>query len=685
MRPLRLAAPLLTTLLLTVLPSVVFPAGDSPPQDLPVAEGIQRERINLVLIDVIATDRKGRPVDDLRPEEFSLWVDGKPHPIESVELHRAGRDAEGPRQEAAPRPAGAVPAFTVRSPRRFIFFLDGLNCERGLRPKPIQAVRSFLQKGLLPGDEVMVAGLGRELRIYQELTADLALMLKALDAMESDPDIRIRGENRTRENFQRLAEQAEFLSDCGKGCRGSWSPEEAILSMAAGFAQQDRPRILRSLASLRALVASLHSGTGRKELFFLTDGFPTDPEALYGAPSGAASLEPEILRLSREAGAAQVAIHTVNTLGLAREGSVEELMERSASRTLSAFSLGTGGVAYRNSNDFLPPLERVERETRAAYLVSYVPSEEPDGQFHATRVEVLRRGVQVRAKEGFIWLTAEQIQERQLFAAFLSPELYHDFPVALEALTYLGDSGKQAVEFAFEVPDQMLLFLPKEGYYTARLEAGLVLRSGASQVACEFSRSVDVRLDPREMAAHNQLTLLARREVPPGDYEAVAVVRDLGTGNIGALRTRVRLPSLARDRIAMSSLLLESPGAEGSRVDLDPAASGEPDLAATVVRRVFPRGAQVKASCLIYHPQRREGTGEIVIQVGGRIRKGGEFVREFPPAVHIFTADQGAEAIPLRIPISLEGLDPGIYSLQIQVLDEVGKQGVAQSVDFMVQ
>jgi len=47
--------------------------------------------------------------------------------------------------------------------------------------------------------------------------------------------------------------------------------------------------------------------------------------------------------------------------------------------------------------------------------------------------------------------------------------------------------------------------------------------------------------------------------------------------------------------------------------------------------------------------------------------------------------DLEAEAIPLRIPISLADLEPGIYSLQIQVLDEVGKQGVTQIVEFMVQ
>ena len=678
MRFLRLAGPL-AVLFLAFFPPAAFTDGDSPPQDTPVAGGIQRERVNLVLIDVVVTDRKGRPVNDLRPEEFSLRVDGNPHPIESVELLLAGLDVEVPPREAVPRAGETVPAFVGRSPRQFIFFFDGLNCERGLGPRPIQAARTFLQKGLLPGDEVMVVGLGRDLRIYQELTADRALILKALDTVESDPEIRMGGESRTRENYRRLAELREFTLDSP-----SYGPE-TYRRLAGGFAQEDRTRILRSLASLRALVASLHSGTGRKELFYLTDGFSPDPEAFFGAPSYATSLEPEIVRIAREAGAAQVAIHTVSTMGLVRERSVEARMESNASRTLAAFSLGTGGVAYRGSNDFLPALERIEKETRVAYVISYVPSGDPDGEYHATRVEVLRKGVRVRAKEGFIYLTAEQLQERQLFAAFLSPDLYHDFPVGLETLAYLGDEGKQVVEFAFEVSDRMLLFLPREGYYTARLEAGLVLRSGTRQVADQFSRTVDVRLDPREMAAQNRLTLLARREVPPGDYEAVAVVRDLGTGNVGTFRTRVRIPALSSDRIAMSSLVLESSEAGGRRVDLYPGASGEPDLATAAGGRIFPRGAQVRASCLIYHPQRREGTGEVVIRVGGQIRKGGELIREFAPAVHVFTADQGAKAIPLRVPVSLEGLEPGVYSLQIQVVDEVGKQGVAQSVEFMVQ
>ena len=274
-------------LLVLLLPSRLS-AAESPVSDRPVAPGFQRERVNLILIDVVVTDRKGRSVDDLRHEDFSLWVDGHPHEINSVELRWAGKVTPGGPQLPAPtedlppgadRSSGSVPIFSVQSPRRFIFLLDGLNGERGLGPRPIQAVRTFLQTNLLPGDEVMVAGLGKEFKIYQDFTSDPALMLKAIEAVEADPGIRTSGENRVRYNMRTMQEARDLCDPCGAAQK-----EEAAQRLAVVFADEDRRRIRRTLASLRAVVASLNAGTGRKELFFLTEGFPADPDALYGSP-----------------------------------------------------------------------------------------------------------------------------------------------------------------------------------------------------------------------------------------------------------------------------------------------------------------------------------------------------------------------------------------------------------------
>ncbi|HEU5182049.1 MAG TPA: VWA domain-containing protein [Candidatus Polarisedimenticolia bacterium] len=682
-------------------------AKDPKLKEVPSAPGVQREQINLVLIDVVVTDKKGHRVDDLRPEEFSLRVDGKPHPIESVELQwSAGTLVNEPTSAPAEKAREREPLLKQQSNRRFVFLLDGLNCERGLGAPAIEAVRKFLRKGLPSGDEVMVTGLGRDFKVYQEFTSDRVKMLSALDAIESDPRMRNAGENHVHQNIIRMEEEKENCTRCDALQR-----EQAGQRVATTFADEDERRTRRTLAALRALVSYLHSGISqRKEVFFLTDGFFADPFAFYGTPdirsrgralsptvavSSELRLDGEILRLTREAAAAQVAIHTINTQGVTR-GSVAglqhvpdrpwaTLIESDASNTLSGFALGTGGVAYHGNDDFEAAMVRVEEETRATYRLAYVPSGNPDGKYHAVKVGVLRKGLQVRAKEGLLYLTSEQLQESQLLAAYLSPELFRDFPMTLEARSYLRDGTKPEVELALAIPDDSLLFLPRAGEYAARLEVGMVVRAGKSQVVDQFSRTVEAVLGAQVFATRGALTLLASRPIPSGEYDTVTVVRDLGTGNIGALRSSIKVPTFAPGKIAMSTLLLESDAQRGRRVDIDPSTKEDEALVVPAVTRVFSRGAKVVGSCLVYHPERDKSTGEARVRVRGSIQKEGATVREIADTLHTFSAEEKADVIPLQIPLPLSDLGLGIYSLNVQALDEIGGRGVVQRVDFMLK
>jgi hypothetical protein len=267
----------------------------------------------------------------------------------------------------------------------------------------------------------------------------------------------------------------------------------------------------------------------------------------------------------------------------------------------------------------------------------------------------------------------------------MSPELYHDFPVSMEALAYFTREGVPATEFAIGVPNRMLLFLPDGRGYLARLEAGLTLQQGKSRIADQFNRKAEVRLEPGEWASQDHLSLVAKRDVPPGDYEAVVVVRDLGTGNVGALRMPVRVPNLSRDRIAMSSLILSDPDKRARRVDLEPETIGDASLVVPSADRIFRRAGLIAASCTVYHPMRDQTTREAAFQLKGLLRKGAVTLKEFPASTHRFTADQAADSIPVSLPVSLSDFEPGIYTLEVQVVDTVGKNGIAQSVDFMVR
>lgn len=666
----------LALLAMGALTASPLPPSEQKPADKPVAPGVQRERVSLVLIDVVVTDRKGRRVDDLRREEFSLKVDGNFQSIESVELQVVGGSAQG--RSSAPKPVreGSTPAVPITpspTPRQFVLLLDALNGERGLGVATIESARKFLAAGLPSEDRVMIAGLGRELKVYQEFTGDRVKMLRALATLESDRSFRMTGENHVRANLESLKTLQEMCGDCYKG-------------LAANFAQEDRHRVTRTLASLRALVAHLHAREGRKEVIYLTDGFAANPGEAYYALERESSLEPEFLKLAREAASAQVVLNTVNTQGIpAPSDGIGVALERTSTHGLATFALNSGGLAFHGSNTFESALARVERETRASYVLSYAPPGAPDGKFHSTQVFVDRKGVRVRAREGFIWMTEEQLREREILSAHVIPELFRAIPLALEARSYLANGNRPSLEVAIAVLKETLLFLPKEGTSIAHLEAGVTFRSGKSEVVDRFSRGVEVRLSADEAISTGDLMLLTRREIPPGDYEAVAVVRDLGTGKIGALRISVRVPSFPSDRIAMSTLILESRPAPGSRVGLEPEDSENQELLVPDARRIFLRSATPVASCLVYHPRRSTDSGEARVRVNGSVRKGGETVREYPSSVHVIAPEKGIATIPLEIPLVLAELDPGIYTLRVEALDEVGGHGIVQSVDFMVR
>jgi VWFA-related protein len=681
--PVRLSAALLTGLLSLILPAT--PATD--PDKPAIATGIQRERVDLVLVDVIVTDRKGRRVEDLRPGEFTLLVDGAPHAIESIELQRvappagaSAREAPDPGEGApGPAPAGAgedgVPVTDLR--RSFILLFDGLNAEHGVRDQAIEAARAFVAHNLPPGEEVMIAALGRGLKIYREFTSDRDQLASAIETLASDPAVRRSGEDR----LSREMDEIEEMDKKGGSMPPPLRPSDQLRSRYAWEATQ---RIRRTLGSLGALVAYLHPRPGKKELLFLSDGFASNSAAVYGA-SWTPGLEPEILRLAREAAAAQVAISTVNTRGMPAPGFPGVYGERVGTNTLATFALNTGGLAFHSTNRFETALLEVEEQGRSSYLLAFRPAGEPDDGLHSIRVVVSRKGCRVRATEGFVWLTPARIAEREMLSAFVSPELFGGLSVSLEAITYLEEGDRPALEIAVALADESLLFLPRRNHLVAQLETGWVLKADGGTAVDEFGRQVEVRLTREEFARHGDITFLARRNVPPGTYEAVAVVRDLGTGNIGAVRREVKVPALSAERMAVSSIVLSSLGERSRVVALDPAMPLDRKIGVPSVRRVFSRDAKVAAMCSIYHPVRDAATGQARLRFRASIRSGDGTKRELPAARRVFRPSEYGRTIPVSFPVPLAGLEPGVHTLEVQLLDEVGDSGVVQRVEFIVR
>jgi hypothetical protein len=68
-------------------PSASKPAGSAQANSVSEDQATFRVTVNMVLIDARVTDRSGKPIKGLTPEQFTLLEDGKPQRISSLDYH----------------------------------------------------------------------------------------------------------------------------------------------------------------------------------------------------------------------------------------------------------------------------------------------------------------------------------------------------------------------------------------------------------------------------------------------------------------------------------------------------------------------------------------------------------------------------------------------------------------------
>jgi VWFA-related protein len=87
---------------------------------------------------------------------------------------------------------------------------------------------------------------------------------------------------------------------------------------------------------------------------------------------------------------------------------LDATMLRARMGTLRDLAAATDGIAILNSNDLEGGFRRVTADLSSYYLLGYYSTGKLDGKFHAIRVRVKRPGVQVRARRGYLALTAAE-------------------------------------------------------------------------------------------------------------------------------------------------------------------------------------------------------------------------------------------------------------------------------------
>lgn len=473
--------------------------------------------VRVINLEVVVTDRDGNRVHDLGPGDFRLRVDGDETPIDYFsEVRSSVVVAEEPAADAGTstttRPAPVLAAGESGVvPRSIVVFVDNVFALAHRRDQALAGLRAAIGS-LRPGDRLAIVSFdGRELRLVTDWTESGAEMLRGLDRVASAPT----------EGPQRISELRQFqllLQRMGS---------EMIADANRTFLQDYVQRLTRQVESvIRAAATTVRTfgqAPGRKMMILLSGGWPREP--LYyarGSDAGIRELDLRSFDL-RVAGALDDLTATANLVGTTLYPVDVPQRSTQATSASAAFlptdpsggsgpppGLGsagremmieaslleiaeeTGGEAYLNA-EAADALTATLADTASYYWLGFAPERERDDEDHEIRVDVSRKGLDVRVRKGFKDLSRQtevtmMVESQLLFTSSVGQGL------AVQ-LHQPDRKWRRRLELPVSllIPLNDVVMLPSDKGYEARLELRVAVidedgdRSKIPVIPIEFS------------------------------------------------------------------------------------------------------------------------------------------------------------------------------------------------------
>jgi VWFA-related protein len=461
--------------------------------------GTIRVRVRLVPVDVIVTDSLGRPVTNLKREDFRIFENGREQEIRHFSIQKLTPSPPTPGQRPAVRTTQTV-ELAPQEARTFLILLG-----RGRHQTPfrtVDAIIRFVRDDLLPQDRVAVFAYNRA----TSFTTDHAYMVRVLnryktlhERIESWIEIRmsglaaIYGSKEMPESFQAeidkifadpeggvsrrvvsgtakeatsmakdartVAEEALIPSDNPSRNAFTQLEAEAITDLpfdeyASTFAatHQDVQNILSCIAYMRYM-------EGQKRLLFFTPNGLFLPRVEYDE------------MIASVASDSRVAIDTIQDGGLNTRPSFSETFAKTSLRIISQLTGGRAAIY----EDVGRALIKVDESTLVEYLLGYYPSDDNwNGKYRQIDVRVKRPGLRVSFRHGYFARDSLVPLDREEFLAYSRITAAAAYEkdlrdVPFEARTFVDPLGPPRVRIDISIPPDKIGLISADGMRTARL------------------------------------------------------------------------------------------------------------------------------------------------------------------------------------------------------------------------
>jgi VWFA-related protein len=657
----------------------------------------------LVVVNVSVKDKSGRPITNLKKEDFRVLEDGVAQKITVFELQQLSAEPLAPisfaqrpqtlEERAASTTSNTAAGTSVitqapRDPKRFQdrrlvgLFFDMSSMQPLEQARAQEAALKFVQTQMTAADVVSIMTFGSKFRVVQDFTDDRDLLISTLRAFALGDSSDLAGMAATAadegdDSGAFAADQTEFnifntdrkltaLEDAARKL-GIYPEKKALIYFSSGVEKTGIENHSQLKATVNAAV--------RANVSF----YPVDARGLVAeAPGGDASV----------ASPRGTGILT-GTSQRSRRASFNDSQD-----TLYTLAADTGGKALLDSNDLTLGIRQAQDDIRSYYTIGYYPTNEAeDGKYRRLSIKLVGNAqAKLDYRNGYFggktfakFTSADK--ERQLEEALTLGDPVSELPLALEVDYFRVAKDRYFVPISVKLPGSAVGLTRKGARQTTDLDfigqvrdsSGRLVGGVRDQINVKLSEADAARMDRRHLQYDTGLT------VGPGVYSLIFLAREDQTGKMGTFETKFTIPDFKSGKsLRISSVILSSQkeavsSAVGAADNNKKLLANHPlvqdgQKVVPSITRVFRKDQTLYVYFEVYDPSLDPDRKTPNVFAAIELLQGARKVFSSQPVRVNRLATTRPGVAPFSFQIPLARLEPGEYISQVDVIDELGRK-----------
>jgi len=657
-------------------------------------QAVIRATTELVLVNVVARDKKGNLVRDLKKEDFALLEDGRKQQISSFDFEDVDQLPNTTQTVSGSAPGTLLhatkktpPTLDARDRRLILLFFDFSAMQPEEIDRAVDAAKKFVATKMQSADLIAMVSLATNMHVDLDFTDDkekIAAVLTAYGTQE------------------------------GQGFdNGTTGSSEGTAETGASFIEDDTDLNTftadRKLLALQSLMNALNKLPQKKSVIYFSNGITqngVDNQSALRAATAAAvkanasiySLDARGLQAFPVGGEAQNAsLHGQSAYTGA--STLNDLNGNAASQdTLATLSADTGGKAFFDSNDFSGVFSQVQKDSSVYYVLGFT-SNNPlkDGHYRRLKVVMNRPDVKLDFRPGYyadrdfehLNRTGREQQLEDELAAQL-PRV--DVPLYAGASYFRRDDSHYYLALSLVIPGSQIPFVTEKDKDNATIDViGVALENGKIPVGHQ-RETVKLAVESTRQVRRKSVQYTTGFLLAPGNYHLKFVIRENQTGRMGSFETDVRIPDLRKMPMKMSSVVLSSLRAPttAKKSAANPLVQDQMELVPNITH-AFTADQHLYLLYEVYEPMKgkisvtatpspsdaTQKNPESVTKTGVRVLTGIEFLQgntkvfESKTLVANDLTAPERKAVVFQIDFPLQNLKPGFYLCQVNVIDDL--------------